>query len=113
MTHLEPRCNLKPPYKTGVRAVALVMATVCLWLAAQGSVAAETPEIQVVTSAEEVFVGDSVDYQIEIRNLQNPPSPDLSAIKEQFDVVATGDQSRDQSSISRPCTIDHFLFLST
>ena len=100
MTHSESRRNRKPRYKSGLRAVALVMATVCFWSATQESVAAETPEIQVVTSAEEIFIGDSVDYQVEIRNAQNPPAPDLSAIKEQFDVVPTGDQSRDQSSIS-------------
>ena len=100
MTDSELLHNLKPRYETRLRVVALILATVCLWLAAQESVAAETPEIQVVTSAEEIFIGDSIDYQVEIRNVQNPPAPDLSAIKEQFDVVATGDQSRDQSSIS-------------
>ncbi len=100
MVDSELRRNLKPPYKTGLRAVALIMATVCLCLTAQRTEAAETPEIQAVTSAEEIFIGDSIDYQVEIRNVQNPPTPDLSAIKEQFDIVATGDQSRDQSSIS-------------
>ena len=100
MTDSELRRNLKPADKSGLRAVALILMTVCLWLTAQKSEAAETPEIQVVTSAEEIFIGDSIDYQVEIRNVQNPPAPDLSAIKELFDVVATGDQSRDQSSIS-------------
>ncbi len=100
MTDSELLRNFKPPYMTGLRVVALILATVCLWLTAQKSMAAETPDIQVVTSAEEIFIGDSVDYQVEIRNVQNPPAPDLSAIKELFDVVATGDQSRDQSSIS-------------
>ena len=101
MTHWEPRSNLNPrSNKGGLRLVALVMATVWLWLTVQDSVAAETPEIQVATSAEEIFVGDSVDFQVDIRNVQNPPAPDLSAIKDQFDVVATGDVSRDESSIS-------------
>ena len=100
MTDLELRHNLKPPHQSGLRAVVLILATVCLWLTAQRTEAAETPEILAVTSSEEIFIGDSIDYQIEIRNVQNPPAPDLSAIKELFDVVATGDQSRDQSSIS-------------
>lgn len=60
--------------------------------------AADEPEIRVAASAEEIFVGESVDYQVEIRNVKNPPAPDMSAIKEQFEVVANGDESRNQSS---------------
>jgi hypothetical protein len=65
-----------------------------------GTASAASPEIQVATSAEEVFVGDSIDYQVEIRNVQNPPAPDLSDFKDQFDVIASGNESRDQSSVT-------------
>ncbi len=60
--------------------------------------AAEKPAIEVAVSAEEIFIGESIDYQVEIKNVENPPAPDVSALKEQFDVVSNGDQSRNQSS---------------
>lgn len=56
------------------------------------------PEIEVAVSAEEIFVGETIDYQVEIRNVENPPAPDISALKELFDVVPNGNQSRNQSS---------------
>jgi len=59
---------------------------------------ADKPEIDVAVSTEEIFVGETIDYQVEIKNVENPPAPDVSALKEQFDVVASGDQSRNQSS---------------
>lgn len=62
------------------------------------SVAADEPEIRVAASANEIFVGESIDLQVEIRNVKNPPAPDMSAIKEQFEVIANGDESRNQSS---------------
>lgn len=60
--------------------------------------AADDPEIHVATSAEEIFVGESVDFQVEIRNSKNPAPPDMSPVKQDFDVVPKGDQSRNQSS---------------
>jgi len=60
--------------------------------------AAEEPAIDVAVSAGEIFVGESIDYQVEIRNVENPEAPDVSAVREQFDVVPNGDQSRNQSS---------------
>jgi hypothetical protein len=63
-------------------------------------VAAEAPAINVEASAEEIFVGDSLDYYVEIRNVKDPPAPDLAAVKQHFDVVAKGNRSRNQTSIS-------------
>ena len=68
-----------------------------LLLAAQ-AIAADAPEIVIETGASEIFVGESVDYVVEIRNVDNPPAPDLSALRQDFDVVANGDESRNQSS---------------
>ena len=59
----------------------------------------EDPEIRIALGADEVFISDTVDFQVEIRNVKNPSTPDVSALKEQFDVVANGDESRNQSSI--------------
>ena len=59
---------------------------------------ADEPEIEAAVSAQELFIGETVDYQIEIRNAENPVAPDVSALREGFDLVANGDQSRNQSS---------------
>ena len=68
-----------------------------LLFAAQAS-AADEPEIAVETSATEIYIGESVDYVVEIRNAQNPEAPDLAAIRQDFDVVSTGDESQNRSS---------------
>ena len=76
---------------TGLAGVALLL------LAAQAS-ADDEPEIAVEASASEIFIGESVDYVVEIRNVKNPAPPDLSALRQDFDVVSTGDESHNQSS---------------
>jgi hypothetical protein len=60
--------------------------------------AAEEPEIAVEASAEEIFLGESVDYVVELRNVKDPSTPDLSALRPDFQVVAAGDESRNQQS---------------
>ena len=72
-------------------------ATVLLLFAAYAN-AADEPEIAVEASASEIFIGESVDYVVEIRNVQNPAPPDLSAVRRDFDVVTSGDESHNQSS---------------
>jgi len=59
---------------------------------------AQSPKIKASVDTQEVFLGETVDYQIEIRNVENPPQPDLSAVRFEFDVELTGDESRNQSS---------------
>jgi hypothetical protein len=61
--------------------------------------AADDPEIAVEVSATEVFPGESVDYVVDVRNVQNPSAPDLTALRRDFDVVATGDESHNQTSV--------------
>jgi hypothetical protein len=67
-------------------------------LFASPAVAADAPEIVVEAGADEIFIGESVDYSVDIRNVKNPPAPDVSALREDFDVAANGDESRNQSS---------------
>ena len=78
------------------------MAVLCLVFSLLAAVAsaADVPEIHVAIGAEEIFAGESVDYQVEIRNAKDPVAPDLSAIGESFEIVSAGNESRDQSSIS-------------
>ena len=58
----------------------------------------QQPEIRVAISADEIFVGETIDFQVEIRNSENPSPPDISPLQEQFKVVPNGDQSRNQST---------------
>ena len=48
-----------------------------LLLAAQAT-AADVPEIAVEAGASEIFIGESVDYAVEIRDVKNPAPPDMS-----------------------------------
>ena len=59
----------------------------------------DEPEIAVEAGASEIFVGESVDYVVELRNVKNPPQPDLSALRQDFDIVSAGDESHNQSSM--------------
>ena len=59
---------------------------------------ADEPEIVVEADVSEIYIGESVDYAVEIRNVKNPSPPDLSALRQDFDIVSTGNQSRNQSS---------------
>jgi hypothetical protein len=75
-------------------------ALAALWLVAAPARADDEPAISVEASAAEIFIGESFDYVVEIKNVKNPTAPDLSAVRQDFDVVATGDESRNQSSIT-------------
>ncbi len=59
---------------------------------------AEQPEIVCSVSEKEVFVGESLTFQVEIQNTENPKAPDINGLKNQFTVEFLGDQSRNQSS---------------
>jgi hypothetical protein len=68
-----------------------------LLLSARSS-ADDEPEIAVEASASEIHIGESIDYVVEIRNAKDPAAPDLSAARQDFDVVSAGDESHDRSS---------------
>jgi hypothetical protein len=74
------------------------MAWLVILFAAASAHAADDPEIAVEASASELFIGESVDYVVEVRNAQKPAPPDLSSFRTDFDVVASGDESHNQSS---------------
>lgn len=81
-----------------IQSAIINLAGVALLLFAAPAVAADAPEIVVEAGAKEIFIGESVDYVVEIRNVKNPPPPDLAALREDFDVVSNGDESQNQSS---------------
>ena len=57
------------------------LAVVALFLFAGQAYADDEPEIAVELDASEIFIGESVDYLVEIRNVQTPSLPDLSALR--------------------------------
>lgn len=60
--------------------------------------AADDPEVAVEASATEIYIGESIDYVVEIRNVKIPAAPDLAALRDDFNIVANGDESHNQSS---------------
>jgi hypothetical protein len=84
-------------------------------LIAAQAIADDEPEIAVEAGASEIFIGESVDYVVDIRNVKDPSPPDLSSARGSFDVVANGDDSRNESSVtvingrfSQHTTFSHF-----
>ncbi len=69
-------------------------------LIAAQAVADDEPEIAVEAGASEIFIGESVDYVVDIRNVKDPVPPDLSSVRGSFDVVANGDDTRNESSVT-------------
>ncbi len=59
---------------------------------------AEPPEVVCSVSENEVFMGESITYQVDVRNAENPSAPNINTLNEQFAVELIGDQSRNQSS---------------
>jgi hypothetical protein len=79
------------------RTTFFAMASAALFLLATRAHADDEPEIAVEASASEIFVGESVEYVVEIRNAKNPAQPDLKAHRQDFDVVSAGEESQNRS----------------
>ena len=91
------------------------LVAIVFWVIAAQALADDEPEIAVEAGATDIFIGESVDYVVEIRNVKNPSPPDLSSARGSFEVVANGDDSRNSTSmtiidgrISRQSTLSHF-----
>jgi BatD DUF11 like domain len=80
-----------------MRQTTFAMAGAAIFLLAAYAHADDEPEIAVEAGASEIFVGESVEYVVEIRNAKNPAPPDLKALRQDFDVVSTGDESHNRS----------------
>ncbi|MGD0088773.1 MAG: BatD family protein [Planctomycetota bacterium] len=74
-------------------ALALVSALAC------GASAGEAPQLQAQLGAGQIYLGESVDYQVTLRNAKDPAPPDLSPFAAEFNVAPHGDQSLDQTSV--------------
>ena len=84
-----------------LRALRCFIATVVVCLACDKvGLALQNVEIQVATSTAEIFIGESIDFQVVIQNSQSPSAPDMSAIKELFEVAEMGNQSLNQTSMT-------------
>jgi hypothetical protein len=79
------------------RSAASLLVALFLLVATAPAVSQE-PEIEVEAGANEIYIGESVDYHVEIRNTKDPSPPDMSALGDDFEVTSQGDESRNQSS---------------
>ena len=84
-------------YRWNVSHLVLRLAFVVFLFGSQALYSAP-PEIVCSVSEEEIFLGESLTYQIDIQNVETPSTPDLASLNEQFTVEFLGDQSRNQSS---------------
>jgi hypothetical protein len=62
------------------------------------TLSAQAPKLEASIDADEVFIGESISYQVDVRNVEEPPTPDLSAIADQFEIESNGSESRNQLS---------------
>jgi hypothetical protein len=72
----------------------VILAWVLLWLPMLAHAEME-PEVE-AQAERETYLGESLQYQVVIRNVDGPPAPDLSALDADFNVAATGDAPRNQ-----------------
>lgn len=70
-----------------------------LFLIGGPSLQSAPPEIVCsVIEEEDIFLGESLTYQVNIQNADTPSTPNTAKLNEQFAVEFLGDQSRNQSS---------------
>jgi len=67
-------------------------------LSTVGYLKAQAPRIEVAVSADSIFIGETIDLQVEVQNSENPKAPDLTPLKESFEIESLGNESRNQSS---------------
>ncbi|MCW8129761.1 MAG: BatD family protein [Planctomycetota bacterium] len=73
-----------------------------LLLGAVASLAAAEDRVRVEAELEttQLYIGESVVYQVTVHNLEQAPAPDLSALSKDFKVDTLGDRSLNSTSIS-------------
>ncbi len=78
----------------------LLIACIGIWSLGNTSTVWAVQEVEMIVSpsSDEIFVGESVDLLIEIRNAKNPVPPDIAVLRETFTVEEIGNESRNQSS---------------
>lgn len=59
---------------------------------------AQSPKIEASINTEDPFIGETITYQVDIQNIEDPQPPDLSALEGFFEIEPAGDYSRNQSS---------------
>lgn len=72
-------------------------ALLALW-AAVIAVAGEEPQVIAQIGSDEIYMGESVEYQVQLRNIKTPVPPDMSAFDADFMVTQNGDRSLNRFS---------------
>lgn len=75
----------------------LALAILVVFLLAQPAFAWQQVEIEASSDIDEIFLGESIDYKVEVRNSKSPSAPDMTEVKKMFDVLENGEQSQNQS----------------
>lgn len=89
-------CRFMGPARWAPR-VALVTAFIACLSSAQ-PLTAQAPRIEVAVSGDNIFIGETIDLQVEVQNSEDPKAPDLTPLKEFFEIENLGSESRNQSS---------------
>jgi len=76
-----------------------VLICVHLCLSVGQAAAGDAPQLQAQLAADQIYFGESVIYQVTLRNVKDPSAPDLSAFAADFQVTPQGDQSLNQNSV--------------
>ncbi|MFH0937694.1 MAG: BatD family protein [Planctomycetota bacterium] len=76
-----------------------VLAFMAIFFATRFSCAVEAPQVKVQLGETEIYLGESVEYQVTLQNIKSVSTPDMSAFAADFTVVAQGDRSMNSSSI--------------
>lgn len=71
---------------------------ICLILTFQKQVDAQGPKIEASINTDSIFVGETIDLQIEVKNIEDPQPPDITALQELFEIESLGNESRNQAS---------------
>ena len=81
--------------------IANLKSLICVHLCLSvGRVAAgDAPQVLAQLGTDQIYFGESVDYQVTLRNVQEPSPPDLSACAADFEVSSQGDRSLNQTSV--------------
>lgn len=67
-------------------------------LSTAGYLKAQAPRVEVAISSDSIFIGETIDLQVEVQNSEDPKAPDLTPLKETFEIENLGNESRNQSS---------------
>lgn len=77
-----------------------ILAVPTLLILASTTAIAADPEVKVQIEKQSMYLGESVIYNVLLNHVDQPAEPDLTAIRESFDVEKLGEQDQNSNSIT-------------